>query len=614
MIIEKIEIKSFRSCANLKGNTFILKNTSSLNIISGKNDSGKSNVLRALNLFFNGQTDFEEFFAFDKDFYKESTPHKESNLIKEKIVTIKIHFHQDFSQSLPEKFWISRKWKPDSKFGSYQQDDNVETQKRKNSEKFSKHFDNEKEANYKANAAKLVTDFLNSIQFQYIPAIKDSKYFASLYGELHRTLVKARTSKLDSSSDKFQKEIQESTNSLMEEFKKQIKNDVSDLPAFHLPPLTGLFENLDVKTGEINLRQKGDGIQAKLIPEILHFILKQEKKLTAKKVRKKEKAKKYFIWGFEEPENSYEYQNAQLLSERFLNIFSQEAQIFLTTHSFNFLSLFNEKNKDKVSIYRVYKKENSNYSEATLVKEKKEKDYLNNELGFFTFHQELQKVYDDYIKDLKEQEVLKNENNILYVEDEKTDFYKIAYLKFKAINFEKNDIDEKFNQTAGFKIFGVGGCKELKEKINRVNMKEFANKKVLALFDFDRAYDSFNGLNTQRWEKIEEEKNEAKILSRRSKSIDNLKAILLPIPNDEILQKLASQDLGGESKLTIEMYLHQKGEKYFEEKRQAGGGTYKSCKGKSKTNLRNDMIGFPKKDFDLFKPLFCFLENFYQTS
>jgi len=52
-IISQIEIRYFRSIYYLK----ITKNNS-LNIFSGGNDAGKSNILKALNLFFNSQTDF----------------------------------------------------------------------------------------------------------------------------------------------------------------------------------------------------------------------------------------------------------------------------------------------------------------------------------------------------------------------------------------------------------------------------------------------------------------------------------------------------------------------------------------------------------------------------
>ena len=50
-IIEKIEIKIFRSFGNRVKEKVEIVNVKDLNIISGANDSGKSNILRALNLF-----------------------------------------------------------------------------------------------------------------------------------------------------------------------------------------------------------------------------------------------------------------------------------------------------------------------------------------------------------------------------------------------------------------------------------------------------------------------------------------------------------------------------------------------------------------------------------
>lgn len=47
-MIEKIEIQYFRSIYRI-----VITGVGNINVITGKNDVGKSNVLRALNLFFN---------------------------------------------------------------------------------------------------------------------------------------------------------------------------------------------------------------------------------------------------------------------------------------------------------------------------------------------------------------------------------------------------------------------------------------------------------------------------------------------------------------------------------------------------------------------------------
>lgn len=62
-LINKFEIKSFRSLY-----TATFKDCSDLNLIFGRNDSGKSNVLRALNLFFNDDVDVGSELDFNLDF------------------------------------------------------------------------------------------------------------------------------------------------------------------------------------------------------------------------------------------------------------------------------------------------------------------------------------------------------------------------------------------------------------------------------------------------------------------------------------------------------------------------------------------------------------------
>ena len=63
-IIERIELKYFRSFGEKNVKITDLKD---LNIFSGSNDVGKSNVLRALNLFFNDEINIGEKFDLKKD-------------------------------------------------------------------------------------------------------------------------------------------------------------------------------------------------------------------------------------------------------------------------------------------------------------------------------------------------------------------------------------------------------------------------------------------------------------------------------------------------------------------------------------------------------------------
>jgi predicted ATP-dependent endonuclease of OLD family len=90
-LIEKIEIKSFRSFGNRKKNKTQITNLKDLNIFSGGNNSGKSNILRALNLFFNQNTNLNQFINFNKDFFKPEKEFEEM-LIEEEMITIKLYF------------------------------------------------------------------------------------------------------------------------------------------------------------------------------------------------------------------------------------------------------------------------------------------------------------------------------------------------------------------------------------------------------------------------------------------------------------------------------------------------------------------------------------------
>ena len=222
-------------------------------------------------------------------------------------------------------------------------------------------------SNVKASLQKQLTDFLHSIQFHYVPAIKDKDYFSHLYGELQKTLWKAKKSNVESKKNEFQRVIQIETNQLMGEFKSSLSSAGTTRfdPVFELPSdLINLFRALVVQTGNVDLTLRGDGLQAKLIPEILYFISQKEMTLTSASVRPGEKSKKYFVWGFEEPENSYEYRNAQLLAEKFKTKFINNAQIFVTTHSFNFISLDSE----NISKYRVWEDSVSSSSKIAKIK------------------------------------------------------------------------------------------------------------------------------------------------------------------------------------------------------------------------------------------------------
>ena len=495
-IIKQIEIKNFRSFGNRKKESYKLYKTSDLNIISGANDSGKSNILRALNLFFNGHTNLNQFLDFKRDFFVKDD--YDENDIKEELITVKIWFFNDRNKGknkkrkekafLPSEFWVSKRWKKTSQYSSSDLWSSIELDFIKEKDEHVDNFlidKNKKElkSHYKAGLQKQLTDFLNSIQYHYVPAIKDKNYFSHLFGELQETLWKTKTSLVETKKKDFEEAIQKETNTLMLEFKNSI-SDGNFNPVFELPSdLINLFRALVVQTGDVDLTLRGDGLQAKLIPEILYFIAKKELSFTSRNIKSGYKAKKFFIWGFEEPENSYEYKNADLLANKFKNVFCNNAQIFITTHSFNFLSIEGE----NISKYRVWKDRETNSSKISKIKKdtrgklkfesnkefKSDWKKLEEELGFFYLNEELKELYKRQEEDLRTiaKKIQEINKPVVYSEG-----YNLNYLKrTKEIFAPVLDVDFE----------DLGGKVDIKKfflKLSRTNYNRF---KMFFVFDCD---------------------------------------------------------------------------------------------------------------------------------
>lgn len=80
---------------------------------------------------------------------------------------------------------------------------------------------------------------------------------------------------------------------------------------------------------EFPLTVRGDGIQTRFLPSLLYHIA--------------EKSNRHYIWGFEEPENCLEHRLATKLANDFLQEYSNNSQIILTSHSPAFISMQDKK-------------------------------------------------------------------------------------------------------------------------------------------------------------------------------------------------------------------------------------------------------------------------------
>lgn len=149
--IKQFEIRKFRSINHLKS-----YKTNDLNIFVGKNDQGKSNILRALNLFFNNETDLMQKFRFDQDYCFHANTGTGTR--KEIRIDLTISPPTGRFKINSDIRWV-KKWKQDGSII----DERIIL---KTGEKLDPNSN--------------VNKWLNKIIFRYVPAIKSERYFQTL--------------------------------------------------------------------------------------------------------------------------------------------------------------------------------------------------------------------------------------------------------------------------------------------------------------------------------------------------------------------------------------------------------------------------------------------------
>lgn len=292
-LIKKVEIHYLRSIYST-----VLDATGDLNLFFGRNDSGKSNILRALNLFFNEETDPGSEFDFDLDM-SDLRKKKAAEAKGRQFVWIKVTFNvpANFQKSLGPEISVKKQW---NRYGG--------------------------EVNFSSfpsltgGKASILTRFLNQIDFTYIPAIKDLEVYADLIERMYSSASENKA--MLAATQQFISAIGAQTETLTGQLRQMFSSEASlAAPA----DMAVLFRNLDFAHGEEGhslFKQKGDGIKARHLPELLRFI------------NENESGKKFFLWGFEEPENSLDLSAASVEAKRFADFASRDdTQIFISSHS-----------------------------------------------------------------------------------------------------------------------------------------------------------------------------------------------------------------------------------------------------------------------------------------
>ena len=441
--IKKIRIKNFRSIVD---ETFDFSN---FNFFVGINDCGKSNVLKALNLFFNNETDFNTPFIFENDYSRLA----KRGAKQAKEISIEIDL------SIPDTFKEHdiKTWKKTWRLNGL-------------------NSDNRKDLFSSGSKGQTL---LSRIEYLYIPAVKSNEYFKHLLSQVYSSMTKTADGALKELNEKYSEQLQALTKGLSHQLRETLGLD----SALEMPrDLNVLFQDLSFSTTDeyvsaIDLKQRGDGVKARHIPSILRYIQKN-----TEKNKLKNSISHSYIWGFEEPENGVEFLSCYDMANE-LYSYSKDCQIFITTHSPAFYSI---KDSENTKCYYVYKNTNgiSKYDGNLDCND------LNNRIG-------LMPLVAPYIKGEKEkylEQVKKNKELISELEKLQEKTNKIIILtegktdtKHLQIAFENLAVDSSLlKRLEYFRFDGVETLgEELGKLLNKLTHMN-TNNMIIGIFDRDK--------------------------------------------------------------------------------------------------------------------------------
>ena len=364
MFIKKITVENFRS---IKERVTVWSNDSKLKIFIGPNNIGKSNILRAINLFFNLETEPNSPFIPSKDLCLKGG--------RMMAVTLEFHFNKIDDKGITK--YIDKYHKDE--FENYI----VPVALRFFSTgKFQYIFTNKK--GQKKAIKDLQERILDVVNCIYIPAIKDYKHIINR--DMMRKIVattfqgwgRGRTSKkLGESKEKFQnimnglQKILNSTGDFMTDLvgatAKGIKRFDFSLPYDNLEDFLGKI-NFDItEVGlpqKISLDNEGSGIQSFTIYAMMKLLHEFRPRNTFRKSQ--------FVWLIEEPE-TFMHHDLQRKTLARLKEYSTQGHIFVTTHSPVFV--------DKENYCNCYHVTKDNSTKIDIITTKTIRDIVSGSLG-----------------------------------------------------------------------------------------------------------------------------------------------------------------------------------------------------------------------------------------
>ena len=505
-LIKRIEIKHFRSI-----NELVIEDLSHINVFSGLNDVGKSNVIKALNLFFNNKVDWNSPFDFQRD-TNSWHAHYSSAGHNKRYISIKLTFRRPagrYEGKLDDEFWIERFWDRDN------QDQPKTTW---GSADTSCSWDDRPRA---------LTEFMNRSHFFYVPAIRGYDYIGHLLLQFSKAITDRPSKELQSASESLSKEVFRQSSAL----RQSLKRITGMQFALELPKsLLALLETAGLFTeGNTPLRLRGDGIQSLAVAGLLDYLTSLKKN-------------DFHYWGFEETENSLEYIRSTKLAKGIEENYSRRSQIFLSTHSPAFLAMENA----KTSTYRVLKRfereyqgytDEVSYIESVFLGQKdRQNELIADELGFFELVRKIDREYreyESYKRDVEDKLAkLQQATKPLLIVEGKHD-----------LDTLKHAWDRLCRGSMPFEIFAADGESKLGDLVSQLH-RISNGRRIAALLDHDRAgIDRFGKLSR----KIRDQEPQTEELNLVS---GDFMIMTLPPPNDPDRTEQAKN-----KNLTMEFYF-----------------------------------------------------------
>ncbi len=328
-----LEIENFRSIIEKP----LQINFSDLTVIVGPNNCGKSNILRALQLFFTGQIEGAPYIT-DRDYPKSG----ELNKSAQTKITLTVTYEPTKEVSLKRALDELEKESDQQRLD----DDQITLRLSysKNGVESWQFLGKKGARNIRKELILKVRDSLvQSVIFKYIPVGRDS--LESISNEISTELIRTIFSGWSGAVKKRQEineaistllarlspELQSSSDSVTGSIQKvftEVKKLELRLPFANLEEMLPNLTPVISDTAETGLKSKGAGIQTSSLLFLLKYL--------ADNHPQRHNARQTFIWAVEEPE-SFLHPTKQKAMAEMLRGFANEVQTVITTHCGHFV-------------------------------------------------------------------------------------------------------------------------------------------------------------------------------------------------------------------------------------------------------------------------------------